>query len=396
MEEDLRAVREALAQLWTRQDAQDERLSSISADVASLRGFQDRTESELSTLRVDLSTLVEVLEELSGLPPDVRAQFDAELAGVRAELSRQTSFFVDDELIAMAGDTVAARIEAEASTAREEPSGAAPSWDDIPTAALDLQALSVPPRSGWFADAIKAVAVHRSATLAGELVLELVPFHALQPGAPLTFALQIDELGRFTVAVADGEVVITPSEDADGLEPDFRMAGNAAAFAALAGPGSQAKLPGVQVRGSRRKAKRYLSALSQPITLADLAGANIAVWPGLLLAAMAEAVAPAWTKGSRFVVWLEVVGCEAVFEVRATDGAPLAVNRPGSGATPSAAKIDESFALVSLSERGFTCLLAGIPLPDGEQVAVKGDQSAVRTLLDWFARAQAPADQSRD
>lgn len=405
VEEELRVVREALAQLWAKQDAQDEQLRSISADVASLHGFRDRAESELSGLRVHLSMVVEVLDEFSGLPPEVRMQFDAEIAAVRAELSRQTSFFDEDAFNAELPDQGAApvplaepcdqalleQVETSAPDV-EDRREAAPSLDELPVAVLDTSASSMPQRSGWLADAIKMVAERRSATLAGELVLELLPFHAKQWGAPLSYELCIEELGRFAVDASDDHVSVVRSEDAEGVTPAFRLAGGAAAFARFAGPGSRAKMPGVHVRGSRRKARRYMSALSEPIVLADLAAADVIVWPGLLLAAMAEAVDPAWTANSRFVVRFEILGgCDAVFEIEAADGAPLAINRPRDHV--QAPGDENSLAVVSVSERGFMCLLAGICLPDGEQVRVKGRQDIVHTLIDWFARAQAPSGQ---
>jgi hypothetical protein len=253
-------------------------------------------------------------------------------------------------------------------------------------------------RESWLAPAIRRVAERRDGRLAGELVAELLPALRLVVKRPLTCRLAIAELdGPLQVRVGGGQVDVGRSTLAAGGQRsvqlrsaaamrslpegvDFLIEGRAADFAELAAGGAGRRLPGLALRGSRRRARALRRARRRPLALWDLAVAGIDVWPGLLLLALAEAIDPRWTAGQSFTLAFAIEGCSsAMLYVEVRDGEPLAVTRTSEL---------EVAATARLSERVFTCMFAGAPLPVGERVLLEGDPGALERLIEWADRAQ--------
>ncbi len=242
--------------------------------------------------------------------------------------------------------------------------------------ALQARPLSAQKRISWLAPAIRRLAAERDAKLAAELVIELIPAQADLVEGPVSYEIDINELGAFYVALDPGHATIS-REPAGAV--DFSLEGSVAAFSELAAGGASRRHKGLRVRKGRRAARRFLKLRRRPIALADLAAAGVDVWPGLLLLAVAEAIDPSWTAGRSFELAFEVQGAPGmVIYVRVCDGEPLHVSR-----TPSA----QPAATVALGDHALVCLLAGAP--DAEHAAlVTGDASAVDMFLQWTARAQ--------
>jgi hypothetical protein len=242
-------------------------------------------------------------------------------------------------------------------------------------------------RHAWLAPAIKRVAERRDAKLAGELVCELLPAQRVKRA--LDYTLRIDGLGEVQARIeAERATVRRPSAGGGQAATardrgDFLLEGSALAFAELAAGGAGRRLANVKVHGSRRKLRRLLAARRAPLALSDLLAAEVSVWPGLLLLALAEAIDPLWTKGHSFVLAFVVQGPpEATLYVQVRDGLPLAVTRVRS---------EEPLDTVQLSERAFLCMLAGAPLPPGEQLLLEGSAEPLELLLEWCDRAQGLA-----
>ncbi len=250
-------------------------------------------------------------------------------------------------------------------------------------------------RESWLAPAIRRVAEERDSKLAGELICELLPAQRVKRA--LTYTLRIEGLGDVQVKL-EGErtTVRRPSAgsiDATGARatergPDtergaFLLEGPAAAFAELAAGGAGRRLPGVKVRGSRRKLRRLLAARRVPLALSDLADTGIQVWPGLLLLALSEAIDPEWTKGHSFVLAFAIESQpSATLYVQVRDGEPIAVTR---------VRGEQPRSTVKLSERAFVCVLSGAPLPPSEHVLVEGALEPLTLVLGWSDRAQGLA-----
>jgi hypothetical protein len=284
----------------------------------------------------------------------------------------------------------------------------APVMEPAPESAVPaaVPAVSVVPRvltesapgESWLAPAIRRVAERRDARLAGELVAELLPAQRLVVKRSLSYKLSIAELDRHLHVRLDGgqadigRLAITAPRDQPGRRSsaaappsaeagiDFLIEGRAADLAELAAGGAGRRLPGLKVRGSRRRLRTLRRARRRPLALRDLAAARIDVWPGLLLLALAEAIDPRWTVGQRFTLAFAIEGsARATLYVGVCDGEPLTVTRTADV---------EVVTTVRLSERAFTCMLAGAPLPVGERVLLEGDQGFLERLVEWADRAQ--------
>jgi hypothetical protein len=245
-------------------------------------------------------------------------------------------------------------------------------------------------RRAWLAPAIRQMAEHGGGRLAGELIIELLPAQAKLVKGTLRYLLRIEELGGYEVELADGSTSVRGVDpdggDGPSFDTDFTLEGPAAAFAEFAGGGVQRRPRGLRVPGRRRRARRLFAERRRAVALTDLVGAELSVWPGLLLAALAESVDPAWTITDTFTVAFSIEGRQsALLDVGVRAGMPLRVSRVqqtrgAEEATP--------VTTVRLGERGFLSLLAGTALPEGEQVLVQGDSAALERLLSWTDRVQ--------
>ncbi|MHB1809836.1 MAG: hypothetical protein ACYCU0_11140, partial [Solirubrobacteraceae bacterium] len=224
--------------------------------------------------------------------------------------------------------------------------------------------------------------------LAGELIVELLPAQAKLVKGTLRYMLRIEELSGFEVELADGSASVRRVGDGEGpsFDTDFTLEGPAAAFAEFAAGGVQRRPRGLRLPGRRRRARRLFAERRKPVALADLVAAGVSVWPGLLLAALAESVDPAWTITDTFTVAFSIEGRQsALLDVGVRAGMPLRVSRVhDERATDQPAPV----ATVRLGERGFLSLLAGTAPPEGEQILLQGDAAALERLLSWTDRVQ--------
>jgi hypothetical protein len=234
----------------------------------------------------------------------------------------------------------------------------------------------------WLAPAIRRVAERGEAKLAGELIVELLPAQRLVFGQPLTYAIEIEEVGSFRVRL-DGERSVVEKVSTPSTEEkiDFLLKGQATSFSELAAGGGGRRMPGLKVRGSKRRARKLLAARRPPVALADLASTGMSVWPGLLLLALAAAIEPESTRGQNFVVAFEVLGepSSVTIFVCVADGQPVIVTRTHDG---------DATVTAQLSERALTCLVSASALPEQETIALEGDAHALEVFLSLSDRAQ--------
>lgn len=252
------------------------------------------------------------------------------------------------------------------------------------------------PARAWLAPAIRRVAERRDPRLAAELVLELLPAQALRVEKPIRYLAKIAELGAYEISLGPGHGSVRDLAGAGLVDGHtFLLEGPAAAFAEVAAGGSRLSAwrppAGLRIRGGRRRAKRLLASRRDPLLLGDLERAQVTVWPGLLLLALAEAIDPASTTGHSFTVAFAIEGQQsAVLQVQALQGRPLAVTRSPAqeeaSETSSAAPVAAQ-STVRLSERAFARLLTAQDL-DGETVRLDGERGPLETLLSWTDRVQ--------
>ncbi len=282
---------------------------------------------------------------------------------------------------------------AEPPTEPIEIENAAPATTE-PAAETPPDAVELPPRlqgvrpkaTDWLATALRRAAVHRDAQLVGELIAELLPAQGLVVGKTRTYGVTIDEVGCYRVATTGmGPASVARIDPPAVRGLDFEIRGSVAQVGALvAGRGSW-RLRGLRATpGAGAKARRVAHARRVPLTLRELAGANVRVWPGLLLPVLAEAVDPQWTASERFVIAFAISGATpTVLYIGVSDGAPITVSPRSIDAPPA--------ATLYLSERACLNLLARTPLPAGERVLCAGDLAVAERLLGWMDRAQGHA-----
>ncbi|HEX2085306.1 MAG TPA: hypothetical protein VHF89_06450, partial [Solirubrobacteraceae bacterium] len=228
--------------------------------------------------------------------------------------------------------------------------------------------------SAWLRTGVERLA-HRDPDTAARLLAALLPAQALVVD-DLAYDLT-SSAGTLRVVLSDGTAHVAPRPAPGGRhEVDAHIEGPLDALVPLAAGGTGWRLKGATVRGSRRAVRRLLKARRQPVTLSDLGlgRAGSPVHPGLLLAALAAAVDPAWTRGHRFRVVYDIEG-DGISTVVAHDGAPLLVHHDDD---------PDATARVTLSAAAFMPVIAGAAPPPGERAAVTGERGAVDTLHAWF------------
>jgi hypothetical protein len=199
------------------------------------------------------------------------------------------------------------------------------------------------------------------------------------------------------VTLAGGAAHVGPRpEGSHDADVDVAVEGPLVALAPLGAGGAGWRLKGATISGSRRKLRRVVKARRNPVGLADLAAAGVAIHPGLLLSALATAVEPAWTAGHRFAVAYDIDG-DGAYTVLAADGQPLLLTErdpaelPGTPSPAPAAVLGDPTApaaTVHATAGAILPVLRGAEPPAGERAVVIGDRRVVEVLHAWFDRAR--------
>jgi hypothetical protein len=243
----------------------------------------------------------------------------------------------------------------------------------------------------WLEGALRRLA-RADRTAAARLALQLLPGQALAVAGPLDYEVDVAGLGRHWIAVRPGSGEPAPpmARWRRGLFA-FRVVATPAGLVKLVVAGGAARPAGVRAVRTlrRRRALRRLPAV--PLQLGALARAGVLPDPGLLYRALAQGIDPAWTRGHRFTIALEVAGPRGgTWHVSAADGAPLAVDEAPPGA--------DADAVVRTSQVGLQHLLDGEAPPAGEKAAMRGDATAIGLLGQWsdWARGLSGTRNVRD
>jgi hypothetical protein len=367
-ERELTAVRAELQQqvVWERETYVRE-LTAMGNRMEDLRFELTRTADDLRA-------------QLAAEPPPPLLQHTTEPDSEREAIHRRE---MADALVA-AVERLRARV-AEVKAVEEEQATEEEQADPVEEPVVDSEPVALQPRPltvakkrvSWLAPAIRRLAEQRDAKLAAELVIELLPAQAEVVEKPVSYEIDIHELGAFFVTLDPGQATI--SREA-ATPVDFSLEGSVAAFAELAAGGASRRLKGLRIRKGRRGARRFMKLRRQPIALADLAAAGVDVWPGLLLLAMSEAIDPSWTTDRRFELAFEIQGQPGlVIYARVWDGEPVHISRIPTG---------RPVATIALSGHALICLLAGAPAAPEHTPLVTGDATSVDMFLQWTARAQ--------
>jgi hypothetical protein len=214
---------------------------------------------------------------------------------------------------------------------------------------------------------------------AARLAIALLPVLGRRVSKPGTIDVSLAGSGTYRVRTGP---MGAPVEPGAGGGAEVTVHGDVAALAPLLAGGSGRRLEGARVEGRRSRLRRALRAMRRPVGLTEAGAAGAPLDPELVLAALANAIDPAWTKGHRFTVAFVIAGDdERAWHVRVADGAAPAVAEglPGEGAT----------ATLEADPAALQALLGGdTPHPVSGDPRVTGNPHAMTLLGEWMDRAQ--------
>jgi ribonucleoside-diphosphate reductase beta chain len=227
--------------------------------------------------------------------------------------------------------------------------------------------------------------------LAARLVLMSLPAAAARIPGPLTYDLEVEELGSYRVSVANGGArVESASDDGDAefsLHTDAR--GLVQMASGSAGPLRLALGGRLRVKGSRRKLLKLRSMSGEPPGIGEVARAGGQVDPDLLYRALPYLIDPAWTRGHRFTVAYEITGeGGGTWYVEVRDGEPLRVSTdaPQGGPNATATVAFQSYLRMAAGE------LTPAEAMQERLTDVEGELYPVTLLGRWIDRSQGRDD----
>src|SRR5829696_2398908 len=245
-------------------------------------------------------------------------------------------------------------------------------------------------RNGKGSDGTAQRALRRMAEsdpeLAARLIIHSLPAAAADLPEGLSYRLELDGLGAWTVSSLGGRAKVAEVLSGADLNGEaFVISTDAETLARVAsGRNPVASLASgrLKLRGRRRKALA-LRRLSPDAGPRDLARLGIPVDPDLIFRSLAYAIEPEWTRGHRFTVAYQLVGERGgTWRVEVDDGS-VRVQR-GLGEDPD--------AIVRIRYSDWLALLSGeLTPPDAMRLGkteVDGRIPPVTRLGRWIDRAE--------
>jgi ribonucleoside-diphosphate reductase beta chain len=240
-------------------------------------------------------------------------------------------------------------------------------------------------QNGTAAQALRRMA-EAEPELAARLIVQSLPAAAATLPAGLSYRLELDGLGAWTVNPLGDRAEVTEAAEGASL--------NGEAFAIRTDPATLAQLASgrspvgamargrIKLRGRRRKALA-LRRLSVDAGPRDLARLGLPVDPDLVFRSLAYAIEPEWTRGHSFAVAYELVGDGGgVWRVEVNDG-DVRVRR-GVGDSPD--------AVVRIRYSDWLRLLSGEISPSDAMrlgfTEVEGKIFPVTRMGRWIDRAE--------
>jgi hypothetical protein len=367
----LRELRGELERLGEALERERELRQAAEAEVAEMRarigGEHDRSRD-----------VYDAIGEIRGVLEDLRDTDDATDAPSPAPTGAVTPERLSDAL-ARLRETSPPREPAEA--------GDPPSVVVTPAAGVGAGvAVPRPPTAPTLGPALRRLA-RRDADLAGRLLLDLLGAQHVAYPHPVAYDLMLGAgHGCVQVTVGEGAPVIELSGAGRTREQvGFRVLGDPAHLTRLLLAGRLRRLLRVgvaRVRGDRRGVVALRALLTLPLDLGQLRRAGMRARPETLLALVAAAIEPVWTRGERFTVALLTPGAggdSAYLQVR--DGqAPLVTRTAPEGRIAVSLSGDSDRLAASLAGEPDDALRR-----DAE---ITGDAGALTVLREWIDRAR--------
>jgi ribonucleoside-diphosphate reductase beta chain len=240
--------------------------------------------------------------------------------------------------------------------------------------------------------ALKAMA-QEDPELAARLVLQTLPGAAAHIPGRLTYDIEVEGLGNWRVAVADGAAKVEPvdGQPSDG-KVDFRLSMDPrtlAEMAAGAGPLGLMLSGRLRIHGKRRRALRLRALGNARPSLSEVVANGGKVEPDLLYRSLEYLIDPAWTRGHRFVVCYELTGEDGGrWYVHVNDGERVRVTTDAPEGGPG--------CTFSFSPETFNGLVAGTLTPTDaarfQRTQMTGTIHYGTLLGRWIDRSQGNDD----
>ena len=146
--------------------------------------------------------------------------------------------------------------------------------------------------------------------LAARLAIQALPAAAARIPGRLDYAMAVDGLGAWRVAVDNGRASVTPIEDGEAEDNlDFRLEMDPQALAELAagaGPLGLMLSGRMRIRGKRRRALRLRALSEAQPSMSEIVRSGGDVDPDLAYRSLPYLIDPEWTRGHSFVLASEI------------------------------------------------------------------------------------------
>jgi ribonucleoside-diphosphate reductase beta chain len=246
-------------------------------------------------------------------------------------------------------------------------------------------------------EARRRAALHRIAAddpeLAARLILLTLPAAASRIDGALAFALDLDGMGCWRVAVAGGRARVDPT-DAAADDTDFHMRTDPRTLVDLVtgthGPMGLMTRGRLRIRGKRRRALRLRAMSSADVSMGEVVHAGGRLDPDVLYRTIPYMVEPEWTSGHAFTVRYDVSGeGGGTWFIEARDGERMRV-------TTEAPENGDVDATVRVAFETYQRMAAGDLSPaqaiQRQLTQVDGDLYAITLIGRWLDRAQGNDD----
>jgi ribonucleoside-diphosphate reductase beta chain len=182
--------------------------------------------------------------------------------------------------------------------------------------------------------------------LAARLVLMSLPAAAARIPGRLIYVLDVDGVGSYRVAVADGRADVRDA-GGDGGVADFRMSTDPRTLVRLATGASPLWLMlrrRLRIRGKRRRALKLRAMSAGQPGLNEVVANGGRLDPDLMYRSLPYLIEPEWTKGHEFTLRYDITGAPegGTWYVGAHDGGPLSAGTepPGNGDLTASVRVD--------------------------------------------------------
>jgi ribonucleoside-diphosphate reductase beta chain len=242
-------------------------------------------------------------------------------------------------------------------------------------------------------------ALHRIAAddpqLAARLILMTLPAAAARIPGTLAYVLEVEGLGAYRVAVADGKARVEETSSPESEAVDFRLAADPRTLVELvtgaSGPLALMLSGRLRIRGKRRQALRLRAMSSDGAGMGEVVASGGRLDPDVMYRALPYLIDPDWTRGHDFTLRYDITGAPegGTWYVRVRDGERLLVSSepPAEGELTASVTID-----YDAYQRMASGAISPTQAMQRQLTKIDGQIHPVTVLGRWIDRAQGRDD----